>query len=318
MKKIVMQGPGRSALVDVPDLTPGPEEVLVKLRYCGVCMSEHHYWQTAGQGMTFGHEPMGTVAALGENVRGFQIGDRVTGLAQEAFAEYVLFHQSLVIPVPDNVADEDAVAEPLSCLVSAATKIPVVMPGDPVAVVGVGYMGLGFLSLLKMKGAGPIIAVDLRKEALDNALAFGATEVYYPKDVPAKYLCRFDDIWSTDNGIRVVTEWAGTNEALNLAAEMTHVDGLLGIGSYHTGGPRSCDIQLWNAKALDVVSTHERKDPFQIECCRRSMEMLSTGQWNYQRLKTKVYALSEFDEAQRALDTKPDGMIKALVDCTKY
>lgn len=316
MKKLIMDGPKKSILIDVPMPTPNDDQVLVKIKYCGVCMSEHHDWAVASKGRVFGHEPMGVVEMVGRNVTEFKPGDRVTGLGLEAFAEYLLFTTDKLTHVPDNVKDEDATAEPLSCLVSAASKVPLTLPGDTVAVVGTGYMGLGMVSLLKLKGAGKIIAVDVREQALENARRFGATECYLPHQVPKEYLAPMSDIWT--GGISIVTEWAGTGEALTLAGEMTKIDGFLGIGGYHTGGCRTVDIQLWNVKAISAVSLHERKDPFQMKCCQNAMELLSTGQWPFAGVNTCIYGLNEFDQAQQDLDTKPGNMIKAIIDCTKW
>lgn len=316
MKKLMMTGPKTSVLIDVPIPEPGIGELLVKVKYNGVCMSEHYDWQTAQSGRFFGHEPVGHVVKLGKGATGFKEGDRVTGLSLESFAEYAIFKVENTVLVPDGVSDEDAPGEPISCLVSAVSKLPVQVPGDMVAVVGAGYMGLGIISLLKVKGAGRIIAVDVREEALANALRYGATEAYLPNQIPKEYLAPMSDIYS--GGINVVTEWAGNDEALKIAGEMTKIDGILGIGAYHTGGNRSVDVQLWNVKAISAVSTHERKDDFQIRCCRQGLEMLASGQWDFTNLNTRIYALNEFDKAHADAETKPGNMIKALIDCTKW
>ena len=54
------------------------DSVLIQLKYCGVCYSEHYEWKTKGG--AFGHEPMGTIVQVGKNVEGFSVGDRVSGL----------------------------------------------------------------------------------------------------------------------------------------------------------------------------------------------------------------------------------------------
>lgn len=316
MKKMVMAGPKQSRLIDVPVPEITNRQVLVKVKYCGVCMSEHYDWTVAQPGRTFGHEPFGTVAAVGKDVQDFREGQRVSGLALDALAEYLVFEEEKLVHVPDTVADEDATVEPLSCLVSAASKLPVRVPGDAVAVVGAGYMGLGMISLFQLKGAGRIIAVDTREEALQNARRFGATEAYLPHQLPKEYLAPMHDIWH--GGVDVVTEWGETNESLRIAGEMTRIDGILGIGAYHTGGNRSVDMQLWNVKAITAMSVHERKDAFQMYCCQKAMEMLASGQWHFKNLQPRVYSLNEFDQAHTDLETKPGNMIKALVDCTRW
>ncbi len=313
MKQVVMAGPGRSVLEEVPVPDVGEGQILVRMKYCGVCRSEHDAWKEAKPGQRFGHEPVGTVAAVGSAVKGFRIGERATGLAHPALAEYVVFDAAHTVHVPDALSDEDAIAEPLSCLVSAVEKLLPLHFGEPVAVVGCGYMGLGMLTLLRIRASGPIIAVDPRKEALENARRLGASETYLPGEVPEKYLA----VWGNGcrGGLRVVTEWAESDASLELAGRMTAIDGVLGIGAYHTGGRRSVDMQLWNYKALSAVSLHERKQDYQTRCARQALDLLASGRWAFKGLKTRAYRLDQFDLAQEEIMTKPGGIVKGLIDC---
>ena len=316
MKRLVMAGPGRSVLEDAPVPDIGEDEILVRMKYCGVCRSEHDAWREARAGQRFGHEPVGTVERVGARVTGFAPGERVSGLASPALAEYVVFKARHTVKVPDGVADEDAAAEPLSCLISAIAKLPLSAFAEPVGVVGCGYMGLGAISLLRLKAAGPVVAVDVRPEALLNARRFGADETYLPHEVPEKYLATWEN--GCAGGLRVVTEWAETAESLDLAGRMTAIDGTLGIGAYHTGGPRAVDMQLWNYKALWAVSLHERKQDYQTRCCEQAFELLASGRWPFKGLNQKVYRLDQFDLAQEEIATKPGGLVKGLVDCTQW
>lgn len=319
MKALVMKGARQSTVVDVPDLQPAAGEVLVKVKYTGACMSDWHPWNEARGGERMGHEPLGTVAALGAGVAGFQLGDRVTGLAKTpTYAQYCLCNADCIVHIPDNLADEDAVAEPLSCLVSVASKLRIEKAGDPVAVVGAGYMGLGVLTLLKLQGAGRIVAVDPRAEARENALRFGADEAYAPESVPAKYLVTQWDGTMWDRGFRVVSEFAGVESALRLAGDMTAIHGVLGVGGWHQGGLRTVDFRLWGWKGITVINTHERRTAFQVDCCRNALAMLSAGQWGFKGVSNSIYALDEFDRANSDMENKPKGFIKALIRCNDW
>lgn len=125
-------------------------------------------------------------------------GDRVTGLGGGAFKEYIVMQAEKTVHVPDCLKDEDAISEPLACLLSAAMKLPIETLGDPVAVVGCGYMGLGMISLFRAMGYGKITAIDKRPEALENALRFGATEVFTPDTIPEEYIMTFDTMGKVD------------------------------------------------------------------------------------------------------------------------
>ena len=319
MKALVMTGPRKSKVVDVPDLVPGPGQVLLKVKYNGVCMSDWHPWAEAVGGEYMGHEPLGTVAALGAGVTGFKVGDRVTGLtASKSIAEYCLCKATNLVHIPDNLSDEDAVAEPLSCLVSVASKLRIEKAGDPVAVVGTGYMGLGLMTLLKFQGAGRIIAVDPRAEARENALRFGADEVYTPEQVPARYRVTEWDDTMYERGIRLVGEFAGTESALRLAGDMTAIHGTLGVSGWHQGGDRTVDFRLWGWKGITVINTHERREAYQAACCQNALDLLSSGKWDFKGVTNHVYSMSEFDQANRDLENKPKGFIKSLIRCTDW
>ena len=244
-----MEGPRKSKIVEEEIPKINENQLLVKVKYFGMCHSEWYDWSTATPGMKFGHEPMGIVAEVGKNVTGYQVGDRVSGLGNGGYAEYITMEPWMTCHVPDAVADEDAVAEPLSCLLSAASKMPITIPGDPIAVVGAGYMGLGMVSLFKMKGAGKIVVVDPREEARENALKFGATEVYSPDNLPKEYVLGWENFGKLDmftTGFKTVMEFSGTESGLRLAGDMVSAHGLLGIGVYHNDVDRLIDFNLWN------------------------------------------------------------------------
>lgn len=314
MKKLVMLEPKKSTLIDVekPVIT-NPKEVIVKLTYCGVCMSEHYNWSTATEGMTFGHEPVGVVTEIGAEVTRVKVGDRVSGLFGGT-AEYEKAIEEDVFIIADNVRDEEAVLEPLACLVSAVSKVRIPVVGDKVAVVGCGYMGCGAISLLKMRGA-HVVAVDVKRESLDNALIYGADEVYLPEELPEKYYKTSNEDRST--GFDLVMEWGETAESLDLAIKMTRYCGQLAIGAYHTGGKRLVDVQRLNVKAIDCLSTHPREADLNRVSCANAMKLLAEG-WNYKNVPTKVYPITMFDAAQGELPEKFGKWMKAIVDWSKF
>jgi threonine dehydrogenase-like Zn-dependent dehydrogenase len=330
MKTIIMDGPRKSRIIEVDVPKINDDQLLVKVKYTGMCHSEWYPWTIATKGTQFGHEPMGYVADVGKNVTGFKIGDRVSGLAGDygAYSEYVVMEPKFTVHIPDNVSDEDAIAEPLSCLVSAASKVQIVVPGDSVAVVGAGYMGLGMISLFKLKGAGQIVAIDPREEARENALKFGATEVYAPDELPSDYILNWNNWGSEDSsksgkkidifntGFKSVMEFTGTESGLRLAGDMVSAHGLLGIGGYHNDIDRNIDFKLWNVKAFTAINCHERRADFQTVCCQKSLELLSSGKWNFKGLSTHIYTMDEFDKANEEMESKPNGYIKALVKCS--
>lgn len=316
MKQLVMKGPKCASIIDVPMVEiQNSNEVLIKIRYCGVCMSEHYNWSTAKEGMSFGHEPIGTVVAVGNRVTKVKVGDRVSGLFSGR-TEYAVVEEANVFALPDEISDSDAILEPLSCLVSAVSKVKIQVVGDRVAVVGCGYMGCGAIALLKTRGA-YVVAVDIRKECLEDAKRYGADEVYTPDELPEYY---FDepgkglDFQSAGLGFKTVMEWGETNESLDLAIRMTRMCGQLAIGAYHTGEKRLVNVQLLNVKAIDCLSTHPREKDINRIACQNAIQMLMDGSWNFKNVPTKVYPWAKFDQAQAELETKYGKYMKAMVD----
>ena len=316
MKKLVMEGPKKCKFIEVDmPVIEKDTEVLIKNRYCGVCMSEHYDWTTAKEGKSFGHEPMGTVVAVGEAVTRVKVGDRVSGL-YSGYAEYAVTDEENVFVIPDELSDTAAILEPLSCLVSAVSKVKIRVVGDRVAVVGCGYMGCGAISLLKTRGA-YVVAVDIRKECLLDAKRYGADEVYTPDELPAHYLDepgKGIGFQSQGLGFKTVMEWGETSESLDLAIRMTRMCGQLALGAYHTGGKRLVDVQQLNVKAIDCLSTHPRELDLSRAGCANAIQMLCDGSWDFKEVPTKVYPWSKFDMAQEELTSKYGKYMKAVVD----
>ena len=210
-------------LVDMPEPEMGPDDVLVRVRACGICGSDvHGYDGSSGRRhppLIMGHEAAGEVARVGAGVRNFRPGDRVTfdstvycgkcqfcvrgdvnlcddrqvvGVApveyrrHGAFAEYVSVPQHIVYRLPDSFPYEHAaLIEAVSIGVHAVSITPVKL-GDTVVMVGVGMIGSVTLQAAKAAGCGRIIAVDIDDIKLERAKAIGATDTLNPNKVDIK------------------------------------------------------------------------------------------------------------------------------------
>ncbi len=308
MKKIFSLGPRKNELreVEMPVIRSN-HDVMVKLKYCGVCRSEHYDWENAKPGICFGHEPVGTVYAVGNEVTKVKVGDRVSGDFR-GDAEYVVTNDDQVFALPDFITDEQGVLEPLACLISAVSKLRQPLYDDKVAVIGCGYMGCGAISLLKLRGA-RVIAVDVNRKSLENAKKYGADELYTPDEVPNEYLTP-----KGGRGINIVMEWAEVNESLDLAIDMTAMCGQLAVGAYHTGAKRSVNVEQLNVKAIDMLSTHPREWEISRTASKRVINLFEKKIWAYQHVPTKIWPISRFDDAHAELDKKYGIYMKSLVD----
>lgn len=316
MKHVVMKGPKTSEIAEICTPVPNEHQVLIRMKYVGVCMSEHDAWKIASPGDAFGHEPMGTIVQVGSRVEGFAVGDRVSGLwggslpGAGGMVEYAVANPctDVLVKLPSGIRDEDLVLEPLACMMSAVCKARVSMPGTAVCVVGAGYMGCGVIGLLKLRGA-RVIAVDIHAESLKNASVYGADAVYSVEEAKIRFVDNPDF-----HGFDVVMEWGETEASLDLAVNLTKKCGQLCIGAYHTGGKRLVDVQQLNMKAIECLSVHPREWHLSDIGARNAVELLSSGRWNFLNLPVKIYPMSKFDQAQAELKTKYGKYMKALID----
>ena len=202
--QIVRPGEGIVIQVDVP--SPGPDDVLIKVRAAGICGTDLHIFKgeyEAEYPIIPGHEFSGEVAAVGANVRNFKVGDRVTadpnipcnrciycqrnepnqcknlraiGVTRSGgFAEYVLAPEGNVFSIGDMSYSAAALIEPLACVVWGQMRVDV-QPGDSALVFGAGPMGCLVAQALKQAGATRVVVTDVVPWRLEMAAQLGATE----------------------------------------------------------------------------------------------------------------------------------------------
>lgn len=322
MRASVIIGPEKSRIMEVAVPVINDEEVLIRIKVCGVCASELHPWmegagssEASSPRKIFGHEPVGIIEQVGSRVQGYKVGDRVTGLIHNAFAQYAKANYRMIVKVPEALDDLEALGEPLSCLMSGADRTPV-SPGDDIAIVGAGFMGLGFLQLMGLKGAGRIIAVDMREESLEHAKRFGADEIYTPQNVKTEYkVTQWGHMEQGIKGMDVAVEASGTQGGLQLAGEMTAVHGVLSLVGFHQGhgGLRSVNMELWNWKAISVINAHERRNAVHIKQMEAGLKLIANKKFNMKDLITHVHSLDDVDRAYEGIKSKPSGFIKSVI-----
>jgi threonine dehydrogenase-like Zn-dependent dehydrogenase len=225
----------------------------------------------------------------------------VTGGFGPSFADYVIVDHRSVVPVPDGVDTDDAIGEPLGCVLEGRRRTRI-EPGDCIALVGAGYMGSLMLQVLLATGAGHTMVVDPREDARRTGIALGADEARTPEDAAG-----------SEGAFDVVVEATGTQRGLDLATELVAEHGVLSILGYHQGPRRSIDVQAWNRKALDVVNAHVRRRELLNDAIRRGLELVRLGRLQPGRLVTHRFGLDEVAEAFDALVAKPTGFVKAVV-----
>lgn len=211
--------------------SPGPGEVVLRVRACGICGTDLHFYHgdlPAMAGLSPGHEFAGEIAAAGEGVTGFVEGDRVacepiircrectyclTGqyqlcpkrvligaFHQGALAEYVVVPAYTLYRLPDGLDfDLGAFVEPTAVSVHGV-HLANVSPGDKVLVLGSGTIGLTSILAARAAGAGEIIATYRHEHQGKAALTAGADRIVSPDDVPGLQSESIDAVIETAGG----------------------------------------------------------------------------------------------------------------------
>ena len=255
MRAVVLRSMGEPLeLVEVPDPRPEAGEVIVAVEACGICGSDLH---TADHlplpGLVMGHEFCGTVVETTADAGHWRPGDRVVGLSLAtcgtcpacrdgrirkcpaarmigfdrpgAYAEFVALPQTSLLALPDGLDHRHgALVEPLAVARHAVERAGV-LPGDAVAVLGAGPVGLAVVLWLLHAGAGPVVVSDPAPARRALALELGATAVVDPAtgDVSAAVA------EACGGAPRRVIECVGVAGLLQVATEVAAVDGVVSV-----------------------------------------------------------------------------------------
>jgi len=196
---------------DLPKPIIEPDEVLIKVKYCGICGSDVGSFSALGMCLPqiiLGHEFSGEIAEIGENVKKLKVGDRVTanpnipcldcefcakglevmcilssvGVSRDgALAEYINVRADRVHVLPESITyEEGTMIEPLSIAVQAV-KLSNFVVGRNAVVFGAGTIGLMTIQVLKAAGASIIYVIEPIESKQKLALELGADQVFEPK-----------------------------------------------------------------------------------------------------------------------------------------
>lgn len=222
MKALLLKQYMELELADLPKPDLGPNDVLVRVRACGICGSDVHGLDgSTGRRippLVMGHEAAGVIAEVGSNVKDWKPGDRVTfdstvscgychfcrrgeinlcdnrqvlGVScgdyrrNGAFAEFVSVPQNILYRLPDALPFEHAaMIEAVSIAVHAVNLTPKSL-GDTAVVIGSGMIGQLTVQAAKVAGFGRVFAVDIDDAKLEMARKLGADETFNSKKVDA-------------------------------------------------------------------------------------------------------------------------------------
>lgn len=343
MLAAVLVGSDRLEVKEADTPQPAFAEVLIRVEACALCGSDvsliHEPWDGQPPYGEFipGHEYAGTVAALGETVDEFCVGQRVAVEAHlgclrclncrrgnytaclnygnrekghrangftsnGGYAQYVANHLNTVHPIADSVAFEEAsLLTNAGCALYGLETLGGPIAGETVVVIGPGPIGLVTVGVLKSLGAGRVVLIGTRRERLDLGRRLGAdfTVLAGEADPVASVLHE-----SGGRGADVVIDCSGNARAPQEAVQMVKRMGKILLLSIPHG--RS-EIDLGRVVKNNVEIYSVRGEG--RANCRRAVSLLDTGRLDLKPIVTHTFPLQEID---RAFETFVDRTMKAI------
>jgi alcohol dehydrogenase len=345
MKALVYHGPDQRSWDTVDDPTiVDPTDIVVRIDTSTICGSDLHILKghvpETTPGTVLGHEAVGTVVEVGAAVTTVETGDRVllscvTSCGRCRFckehrygqclggggwifghlidglqAEYarVPFADNSVYKLPDELSDEQVLF--LSDILPTAFEVGVlngmVSPGDVVAIVGAGPVGLAAILTAKLYTPGRIVAIDLADTRLQSALRFGAdTTVNNGREDPVAQIMEMTDGLGAD----VAFEAVGVPATFELATELIRPGGRVANIGVHG---QSATLHLEKLWIRDVTITTGLVDTYTIP---QLLSLVSNGRLDPTPFVTHRFALGDtMDAYDTFADAANTGALKVVLD----
>lgn len=321
------EGKGNIELVEVPQPSIGPDDVLMKVWAAGVCGSDlniqndTHFYRAP---VTIGHEYSGVVVEVGKDVKTVKVGDKIVSdieapggwLGVEldgSYANYMRIPECVVhVCPPDMPLDAAALVEPvtggmLHCLQERNT----IQAGDFVVVIGPGPMGILAVQFARLRGARYVALVGLRddQKRLEIGKKVGADRTFYYEDNPLEELLDL-----SNGGANFVADCAGSQGGTQLAIDVARP-----ANTGRGGRGRVALIAMWGQPitlnfdkvAMGQLDLHGGWSWNGPETWDLAIDLLYRGCIDYQAMITNRYPLEQWETAFANLRAKQD--VKAFL-----
>jgi L-iditol 2-dehydrogenase len=342
MQVSVLHGIRDIRLESRPVPQPGPGEVLLKVASVGVCGSDVHYYnegrignQVVTEPIIMGHEFSAHVALLGEGVQDLNVGQLVavdpaiscghcepclnghsnlcpqvrfcgTPPIDGVFSEYCVMPASNCFLLPEGMtAEEGSLLEPLGVALHSIV-LSHLKPGDSVAVLGAGPIGILTALVARLAGASRVYVTDPLAYRREFALARGVDAAIDPiADDPVGAILGLTGGW----GVDIVFEAAGADETPEQAGEMVCIGGKIILVGIPASDNVSFTASTVRRKGVSIMLIRRMKHTYP-----RTIQMVADGSINLEALITHRFPLSEVGEAMELLSHYRDGVIKAVIN----
>jgi len=342
LKALLYTEPYTLEYTDVPDPQVGDDDILVRVKACGICGSDvqGHTGKTGRRlpPLIMGHEAAGTVETTGKNVTGFTPGDRICfdstvycnqcpackqGLYNRcvtrqvlgvsvpefkrhgAFAEYVTVPHWICAKLPDDMSFvQAALLEPASIGTHAANR-PAIGDSDTVVVIGAGTIGLFILQAAKLRGAKTTIACDINDFRLDLARQVGVDECVNARSVDAGQAI---SARTDGRGADVTFEAVGFAETFRQAISLTGTGGTV-VAVGNLAKETEFNLQELVSRELTFRGSYASAGEF-----RQCIDLIATGRINVGPLVSDVVPLRDGAAAFERLLKAEENLLKIVLE----
>jgi len=336
VKAAKYEGKEKLSIIDIPKPIPQKDEVLVQVKYSGICGSDLEVYKTGflPAKVVLGHEIMGYIAEVGPDVKKWKIGDRVTifpiiscghchfcrkgqanlciyedsiGLGQDGgFAEYVLAKQGQLCIIPEGIPDKHGTVFDQIATPALALRESNFIPGSHTAILGLGTMGQFFLQYLKIAGARTITVVEKNPHRLNIAKKFNP-DLALSKLALAK-LKRFPN--RDFGGVDFVFECTGHQTVVDAALSIVKKGGtVVQIGIWDKPIEINLYKYVWHQIRIQGIWAYTRKD-FEY-----AIDLVAKKLIDPEPIVTKIIALDDIVEEGFKAGINPETEdIKILVE----
>ncbi len=344
MRAAVLEKHGTFSVLDVPDPKIGARQVLVRTAFVSICGSDIHVFHGEfGPRVKFpailGHEFCGTVEAAGGGVEGLRPGDRVvadplvpcgtcTACEEGLYSacrhlkllgidlagghgQFVAVSADRVYRLPESIRLEDAALIELYSVAIHAVRRSRIEPGDTVAVLGAGRLGLAILDVLALSLASRIAAVDVDDFRLEKARRLGAAiAVNAAERDPVEAVREFSGGEGANRVIEAVGHWKeieGRDPPMCQAVEMVRSGGRITVLGQ---GNEKCPIPfkqfVW--KETEIIASRVSRGEFP-----RAIRLMAEGRLRPAELATHTMPIGRVQEAFERSASGERGTIKVLL-----
>ncbi|KAH8431200.1 NAD(P)-dependent alcohol dehydrogenase [Aspergillus melleus] len=326
----------------IPELKD-PHDVIVNVKFTGICGSDVHYWEHGSIGqfvlkepMVLGHESSGVISKVGSAVTSLKVGDRVamepgtpcrrcepckagkynlcermafaaTPPYDGTLAKYYVLPEDFCYKLPSNISlEEGAAMEPLGVAVHIVKQASIT-PGQSVVVFGAGPVGLLCCTVAKAYGASKVIAVDIQKQRLEFARKYAATATFEPGRAPAQenasQIIKENELGS---GADVVIDASGAEPSIHTGIHLVRPG-----GTYVQGGMGRSEITFPIMAACTKELNVKGSFRYGSGDYKLAVDLVASGKVNVKELITGVV---KFEDAENAFkEVKAGKGIKTLI-----